>query len=195
MFFDMFYLWSPIWCILGYAEISSDNETYIQLSTYCIQATGKTYIEFFVKSSEDAHVALMTNDLSTPRDDWNQFFEIAIGTYSNRRSCIRALKVACEYTEYHGILNSTEYVQLWISWDKNNIQLGIGPRTDGIAVVSHPHTISYDVNYLAVMSHYSSSWRFYEGGPLLFIFHTVYSFYNYQSFKMKYSQILNSLLV
>lgn len=164
MFFDMFYLWSPIWCILGYAEISSDFETYIQLSTYCIQATGKTYIEFSIKALTDVHVALMTQDLPTPRDDWSQFYEIVIGVWSNQKSCIRALKEYCAYIESPGILNSAGYVQLWISWDNGDIQLGKGPKGDGVVVVSHPQIIPYDVNYLAVMTHYPSLWRFYEGG-------------------------------
>lgn len=148
--------------IYGYAEISSDFETYIQLSTYCIQATGKTYIEFSIKALTDVHVALMTQDLSTPRDDWSQFYEIVIGVWSNQKSCIRALKEYCAYIESPGILNSAGYVQLWISWDNGDVQLGKGPKADGVVVVSHPQIIPYDVNYLAVMTHYTSSWRFYE---------------------------------
>lgn len=108
----------------------------------------------------------MTQDLSTPRDDWSQFYEIVIGGQLNQKSCIRALTVNCTWIDSPGMLNSADYVQLWIGWDNNNIQLGKGSRADGIAVVSHPQSIPYDVNYLAVMTHYTSSWRFYEGGPL-----------------------------
>lgn len=106
----------------------------------------------------------MTQDLYTPRDDWSQFYEIVIGGLLNQKSCIRALTVTCTWIGSPGILNSADYVQLWISWDNNNIQLGKGSRADGIAVVSHSQNIPYDVNYLAVMTHYSSLWRFYEGG-------------------------------
>lgn len=111
----------------------------------------------------------MTNDLSTPRDDWSQFYEIVIGVWSNQRSCIRALMEYCAYTESPGIFNSADYVQLWISWDNGNIQLGKGPKADGVVVVSHHQNIPYDVNYLAVMAHYTSSWIFYEGGLLLVV--------------------------
>lgn len=108
----------------------------------------------------------MTQDLSTPRDDWSQFYEIVIGGQLNQMSCIRALRMTCEWIESPGILNSADYVQLWISWYNNTIRLGKGSRADDIIVVSHPQSIQYDVNYLAVMTHYTSSWRFYEGGSL-----------------------------
>ncbi|XP_052719662.1 uncharacterized protein LOC128191572 [Crassostrea angulata] len=147
--------------IYGYIEISSDSN-YLQLSTFCLNAGGRGYVEFWVNASTDVHVALMTQDLSTPRDDWSQFYEIVIGGQLNQMSCIRALRMTCEWIESPGILNSADYVQLWISWYNNTIRLGKGSRADDIIVVSHPQSIQYDVNYLAVMTHYTSSWRFYE---------------------------------
>lgn len=75
----------------------------------------------------------------------------------------------CAYTESPGIFNSADYVQLWISWDNGNIQFGKGPKADGVVVVSHHQSIPYDVHYLAVMAHYTSSWIFYEGGLLLVV--------------------------
>lgn len=105
----------------------------------------------------------MTDDLSTPRDNYSQIYEIVIGGWSNTKSCIRPLKETCASTASSEILSIADYVQLWISWDNNKIRLGKGLKADGVEVVSYPQNIPYDVNYLAVMTHYTSSWRFYEG--------------------------------
>nr|XP_034300802.1 uncharacterized protein LOC117681272 [Crassostrea gigas] len=149
--------------INGYIEISSGDKTYIQLSTYCIQATGKRYVDFSVNASTDVHVALMTDDLSTPRDDYSQFYEIVIGGWNNERSCIRALKESCTETNSSGILNSLKFVQLWISWENDDIRFGRGSKTvHGEPIVSHHQSIPYNVNYLAVMTHLPSRWIFYE---------------------------------
>uniref|UniRef100_K1R7K8 Uncharacterized protein n=1 Tax=Magallana gigas TaxID=29159 RepID=K1R7K8_MAGGI len=104
----------------------------------------------------------MTDDLSTPRDNYSQFYEIVIGGWSNTKSCIRPLKETCASIASSEILSIADYVQLWISWDNNKIRLGKGLKADGVEVVSYPQNIPYDVNYLAVMTHYTSSWRFYE---------------------------------
>lgn len=112
----------------------------------------------------------MTDDLSTPRDDYSQFYEIVIGGWSNQGSCIRALTETCTQTASPGILNTNDYAQLWISWDNDNVQLGKGPITDDMIVVNHTQTVPYSVNYFAVMTHYTSSWRFYEGGLILTLF-------------------------
>lgn len=112
----------------------------------------------------------MTDDLSTPRDDYSQFYEIVIGGWSNQGSCIRALMANCSQTDSSGILNRNDYAQLWISWDNDNIQLGKGPRADNVVVVNHIQTVPYSVNYFAIMTHETSSWRFYEGGLKLTLF-------------------------
>lgn len=120
-----------------------------------------------MKASTDVHVALMTDDLSTPRDDYSQFYEIVIGGWNNERSCIRALKETCTETYSSGTLNSLEFVQLWISWGNDDIRLGRGSKTvHGEPIVSHHQSIPYNVNYLAVMTHLPSLWIFYEGGLL-----------------------------
>lgn len=87
----------------------------------------------------------MTDDLSTPRDDYSQFYEIVIGGWSNQGSCIRALTETCTQTASPGILNTNDYAQLWISWDNDNVQLGKGPITDDIVVVNHTQTVPYSI--------------------------------------------------
>nr|XP_022328015.1 uncharacterized protein LOC111127222 isoform X1 [Crassostrea virginica] len=145
----------------GYIQLSS-SDRYQQLSAVCINAVGRNYIEFAVKASTDVHVALMTDDLITPRDDISQFYEVVIGGWSNARSCIRAQNVSCDEIDTPGILDSNNFVQLWIGWENSIVQLGQGLHAQQTVAVSHVQVPPYDINYLAVMTHYPSPWRFNE---------------------------------
>ena len=151
-------------CIIfvGYIQLSS-SDSYQQLSAVCINAVGRNYIEFAVKASTDVHVALMTDDLITPRDDISKFYEVVIGGWSNARSCIRAQNVSCDEIDTPGILDSNNFVQLWIGWENSIVQLGQGLHAQQTVAVSHVQVPPYDINYLAVMTHYPSPWRFNEG--------------------------------
>lgn len=70
----------------------------------------------------------------------------------------------------NSIYTSASVVLGSISWDNDNIQLGKGPRADNVVVVNHIQTVPYSVNYFAIMTHETSSWRFYEGGLKLTLF-------------------------
>lgn len=149
-----------------YIELTS-NTTFQQLSQFCISAQGRTYIEFSVKSSTDVHITLMTNDLSSPRDDYSQIYEIVIGGWSNEKSCIRAQKESCQTISTPNILNNLEFVDLWVSWDHGYVNVGTGAKATGGVVLNEPLSDYYKVNYFAVMTHFESFWRFHDGMHIL----------------------------
>ncbi|XP_061164284.1 sushi, von Willebrand factor type A, EGF and pentraxin domain-containing protein 1-like isoform X2 [Saccostrea echinata] len=66
-------------------EVSTaDNRKYVKLSTHCIVAAGRSFYTFQVKAKNDAHIALMSED-----DDARPLYEIVIGGWGNKKSCIR----------------------------------------------------------------------------------------------------------
>ncbi|XP_062568296.1 uncharacterized protein LOC134230482 [Saccostrea cucullata] len=142
-------------------ELTS-NVTYQQLSSYCISAHGRSYIEFWVNATTDVHFALMTNDTSTPRMDFSQFYEIVLGGWLNTESCIRAQSVECKKVSTPDILNGSTFVQFWVSWDSDHVYVGEGSRSSGITKLTETKPASYEINYFAVMTHYKSFWRFTE---------------------------------
>ncbi|XP_061164941.1 uncharacterized protein LOC133173890 [Saccostrea echinata] len=142
-------------------ELTS-NETYQQMSFYCISAQGRSHIEFWVNSTTDVHFALMTEDTSTPRINYSQFYEIVIGGWHNTESCIRAQSVQCKKVSTPGILDGSMFVQFWVSWDNDHVYVGKGPKSSGIVMLSETKPGSYEVNYFAVMTHHKSVWRFVD---------------------------------
>jgi hypothetical protein len=105
----------------------------------------------------------MSSDLSTPRDDYNQIYEIVIGGWSNDQSCIRARIANCQTISTPNILNESDFVDLWVSWDNGQVNVGTGSKATGGVKFDAPLSPSYEVGYFAVMTHFQSFWRFNDG--------------------------------
>ncbi|XP_061164283.1 uncharacterized protein LOC133173312 isoform X1 [Saccostrea echinata] len=140
-------------------EVSTaDNRKYVKLSTHCIVAAGRSFYTFQVKAKNDAHIALMSED-----DDARPLYEIVIGGWGNKKSCIRTGKqLPCLSTYQQTVLSQTAYRLFWVSWIGGYIVVGEGDVVNKNVFMSYHHSNPYHVNFFAVMTGWSSSgqWKF-----------------------------------
>ncbi|XP_062614995.1 uncharacterized protein LOC134276738 [Saccostrea cucullata] len=140
-------------------EVSTaDNRQYVKLSTYCIIAAGRSFYTFKVKAKNDAHFALMSDD-----DDTRPLYEIVIGGWNNRKSCIRTGKqLPCLSTYSQTVLSQAAYRSFWVTWIGGNIVVGEGDTINVNGIMSYHHSSPYPINFFAVMTGWGASghWKF-----------------------------------
>ncbi|XP_029665075.1 uncharacterized protein LOC115236632 isoform X2 [Formica exsecta] len=102
-------------------------------------------IQFRVKTSNDAHVALTTGP-----QEGDPMYEVFIGGWSNSKSVIRRNRTKPEVAEVEtpDILNADEYRGFWIRW--NDGALTVGKEGDSAPFLSYNDPEPFGIGYFGV---------------------------------------------
>ncbi|XP_046564874.1 uncharacterized protein LOC124273644 [Haliotis rubra] len=102
---------------------TGDDYHYHSLENLGFQLNGQTSFTFWVKTTNDAHIALLSN-----RDNYDHsMFEIVIGGWRNTQSVIRNRKQGPNLASVrHMPLSGSKHQPFWISFSGSRISVGSG---------------------------------------------------------------------
>ena len=88
------------------------------MSDLGLSIQGQTWINLTVETCQDANINLLKNGEAISR--------IKLGRGANSWSNTEKADGSIQNVRYDAILNCTEFVPFWVSWDQGNVQIGKG---------------------------------------------------------------------
>ena len=139
----------------------NDNVWY-NLTTNCLVATGRTYLTFRARASNDVNIAFTSDNSVTS----GTAYDIVIGGWKNTRSTLR-LGIGgseCVHTN-HNPLSQTFFDEFWVSWTGSYVRVGTGTSVGSSYFLSCYQRSMYSVNFIWIRTGWGSSgeWRFVKG--------------------------------
>ncbi|XP_067668692.1 uncharacterized protein [Haliotis asinina] len=132
---------------------------YNSLADLGFRLNGQTSFTFWVKATNDAHIALLSS-----RDNYvNNMFEIVIGGWRNTQSVIRNRKQGPNLaTVRHRPLSGSKHLPFWISFSGGRIAVGAGRDVGSRTFLSWTDQAVTQIRYVSVATGWGATgkWLF-----------------------------------
>ncbi|XP_017757603.1 PREDICTED: uncharacterized protein LOC108548956 isoform X2 [Eufriesea mexicana] len=167
------YFGSQLLSLLELPALSTENK--LEYNFYPV-ASGQ--LQFRVKTSNDAHIALTTGP-----QEGEPMYEVFLGGWSNSKSVIRKNRVKPDVAELDtpGILSGDEMRGFWIRWGDG--VLSVGKEGEPSAFLTYVDPEPFGIGYFGVCTGWGANGEWLiEGRDRLFTLNElVYKFHNVRS--------------